>query len=176
VDLFIESGFEGTSVEAVATRASVGKATIYRRWPSKEALIVDALAGVTEDIPVPDAGSVRADFAEMIESFQRAAAATQAGRCMGRMMAEAASHPDLWAAYHANVIEPRRTVTRGIIQRGIDRGEVRGDIDIELAIDMITGPIVYRKVMAPRETWTPDVPLRLVDTLLRGLAARPPEV
>ncbi|MFN2594472.1 MAG: TetR/AcrR family transcriptional regulator [Actinomycetota bacterium] len=172
MDRFIADGFQGMSIEQVAVDAKVGKTTIYRRWPSKEALVGDAVAGVTEQLPLPDTGSFRSDLLALVDEISKRSSTT-AGRCMNRVFADMQLHPELAAVYKENVVEPRRSLVRQILERGVARGELRDDLDLELVVDMLIGPIVFRRLIS-RDATSKSVepPEGLIDTLDRGIGKR----
>lgn len=172
MDRFIADGYQAMSVEQVAVDAKVSKTTIYRRWPSKEALVGDAVAGVTERLPLPDTGSFRTDLLALVDEIAKRSSST-AGRCMSRVFADMQIHPELAAVYKENVVEPRRRLVRQILERGVARGELRDDLDLELVVDMLIGPIVFRRLIS-RDAGGKSVGRLegLIDTLDRGIAKR----
>lgn len=169
IDLLVEDGFDRVSMDAVATRAGVSKATIYRRWPSKEALVIDAVARRTDPFPAvePD-GSVRDRLVSLLEAIL-ATSRSGVGGLLPAMVGASVSNPALAACYRERIIEPRRIRIGDILRAGIAAGELRADLDVELAIDLVVGPLLYR-IVFPREALPPDHCARLVDSLLAGLA------
>src|SRR6266851_1645245 len=139
--LFAEQGFEGVCVEAVAARAGVGKATIYRRWPNKEELLLAALGSMKSPFPEPKGGSVRDDLVAMLT-----------------VMCE-------------DKADPRRDAMRAVIRRGIGAGELRADVNVEIAMHTLTG-IVLAKEKSADGGLDGDFAAGVVDELLLGLAAR----
>jgi len=142
LELVVEDGLRGTTIEGIAARAGVGKATIYRRWKTKEELFIEALRTVAFPLPDPDTGSLRGDV-EAIIAFNLEHATRNAALLMPRLMVEAADDPDLFAVMQDVLVEPRRAVLRTILRRGVERGEVRDDVDPEAAIDLLIGPFIY---------------------------------
>jgi AcrR family transcriptional regulator len=169
VALFVEDGFEGMSVEAVAARAGTGKTTIYRRWPSKEDLVVDAVAQVLATPPTTDSGSVREDLRRLARELHGLMSASATGGVFPRMAAEVARRSRLGRLYGQRVIGPRRAAFAEALRRGIRRGELPPDTDVELAIDLLVGGLLLRRLTGRlgRSDPTPD---RAVDVLLAGLA------
>jgi AcrR family transcriptional regulator len=173
LDLFAEQGFEGVCVEAVAARAGVGKATIYRRWPNKEELLLAAFGSLKSPFPEPEGVSVRDDLLAMVEVMCADKADPRKARRYALLLGEGEKYPRLMARYKETVVEPRREAMRAVIRRGIQTGELRPDTDIEIAMLTLTGVIMAREK-------TPDGALdvdgdfaaRLVDGLLLGLSAR----
>jgi AcrR family transcriptional regulator len=173
LELAVEGGLRGLSMEAIAARAGVGKATIYRRWKSKEALFVEAIGLIALNPEVPDTGSVRGDF-EAISGAAVGGMAPEAFRVLPRLMADAADDPELLEALHAALVRPRRATIATILRRGIERGELRPDLDVELTSDMIIGPLIARVLLSGGD---PPVlegyPMRVWDALARGIASGP---
>ena len=171
LDLFAEQGFEGVCVEAVATRAGVGKATIYRRWPNKEELLLAAFGSLKSPFPEPKGISVRDDLLAMVEVMCADKADPRKARRYALLLGEGEKYPRLMARYKETVVEPRREAMRAVIRRGIQTGELRPDTDIEIAMLTLTGV-----VMAHQKTsdgaFDGDFAARLVDGLLLGLSAR----
>jgi AcrR family transcriptional regulator len=169
VALFIEDGFEGMSVEAVAARAGAGKATIYRRWPSKEDLVIDAIAQALADAPATDTGSVREDLVQLGRELHGLMSSSVTGGVFPRMAAEVAKGSRLGRLYGQRVIGPRRAALAAALRRGIDRGELPEDIDVELVIDLLVGGLLLRRLTG-RLRRSDSTPERAVDVLLAGLA------
>ena len=160
---------DALSIEAVAARAGVGKATIYRRWPNKEALLVDVVATMKGPLPEPAGESVREDLV-MLVAAQRNKRMEHYGKVTACLLPELARSPEMRRIYQS-VIEPRRDVMRGVLRRGIATGELRADLDVELTLLMLSGPTVAQNVMS----WNPRVgddgfAEALVDAVLRGAA------
>jgi len=161
---------DAVSIEAVAAKAGVGKATIYRRWPNKEALLVDAMRTMKGPLPVPAGESVRADLIMLVANM-RNKRSEHYGKVTACLMPEVTRSPEMHRVYQS-VIEPRREVMREVLRRGIETGELRPDLDIELTLLMLSGPTVAQNIMK----WNPLVidegfAEALVDAVLRGAAA-----
>jgi AcrR family transcriptional regulator len=171
LDLFAEQGFEGVCVEAVAARAGVGKATIYRRWPNKEELLLAAFGSLKSPFPEPQGVSVRDDLLAMVEVMCADKADPRKARRYALLLGEGEKYPRLMARYKETVVEPRREAMRAVIRRGIQTGELRPDTDIEIAMLTLTGVIMAREKTPDRE-FDADFAARLVDGLLLGLSAR----
>ncbi|MEW2358777.1 TetR/AcrR family transcriptional regulator [Spirillospora sp. NPDC029432] len=161
-----ESGVAGVSIEAVAARAGVGKTTIYRRWPNKEALIVGALAAVKTPLSEPAGVSVRDDLL-MIAKAMGAERDHRHARCFWNVVGSAEKHPELFARYRHDVLLPRREVLRRVLLRGVESGELRRDLDVEVAIALLVGSLAHK---TPRDRVPEGFPESVVDTLLRGIA------
>ena len=172
LELLDEAGFARLSVEAVAARAGVGKAAIYRRWPGKDQLVVHALATVTETRTLQRLpGPLRDDLVVLLERILRKHATTVAGRLVNRLVGEA---PELMATYREQVLEPRRSRLAARLARAVDAGELRADLVLDDMIDTLVGPVLHAAM-----TGTAGRPLgkayveRVVDLVLRGGLARP---
>jgi AcrR family transcriptional regulator len=159
------------SIEAVAARAGVGKATIYRRWPNKEALIIDAVAAMKGPLPELEGKSVRDDLVTLIRANRGSAASHNVGKVTACLLPELLRDDTIRTMYQG-VVEPRREVMRSVLRRGVESGELRDDLNIELTLLMLTGPSMVQGLFR----WDPRVPAdgfveALVDAVLRGAAA-----
>jgi AcrR family transcriptional regulator len=145
-ELLLERGLSAVSMDAVAERAGVSKATIYRWWPTKETLALDALytewAAAAPD--PPDTGSLRGDLLALLGPWARLVGSRPYARVIAALVTEARTDPVFDAEYQQRVVEPRRDQARHIVQRAIDRGEIPADTDIEVALDLIYGPLYHR--------------------------------
>ena len=169
LDLAVEGGLARMTMEGVAARSGVGKATVYRRWATKEALMADALLSLGT-VAAPDTGSVRGDFLGLTAQVLEAGA-PGALRLMPRLLSEAAEDPELFAVCREVLVEPRRAQLREVLRRGVERGELRADLDLELAIDGLIGPLVYRVLLTGGDAaQLRGVPERVLDQALGGLA------
>ena len=173
LDLFAEQGFEGVCVEAVAARAGVGKATIYRRWPNKEELLLAALGSMKSPFPEPKGVSARDDLVAIVEVMCADKADPRKARRYALLLGEGEKYPRLMKRYKETVVEPRRDVIRAVIRRGIQTGELRADTDVEVAMLALMGAVLAQEKSADG-TFDGDFAARVVDGLLLGLAARAP--
>ena len=171
LSLFAESGPEGLCIEKVAARAGVGKATIYRRWPGKEDLLLDAIAALAAPLPEPAGRSVREDLVTLLDAMREAVADPRRAREFALLLGEGAKYPRLMARYVETVLEPRREVIRSVLRRGVTTGELRADVDIEAALFMLTGAVLARGKYEPG-SFPPGYVERVVEELLQGLAPR----
>ncbi|MEU9828671.1 TetR/AcrR family transcriptional regulator [Micromonospora chersina] len=172
LDLLAEgSTLEALSIEAIAARAGVGKATIYRRWSGKDALLMDALRRLKGVPPQPAGHSVRDDLVLLVGAVGHNVD-PRAAKIMPCLVPEVNRSPDHFQLYQ-NIIEPRRKLMREVLRRGVDSGELRADLDIELAMALLNGPMLIQRVLR----WHPELderilPERVVDSVLEGLRAR----
>ena len=171
LDLFAEKGFEGVCVEVVAARAGVGKATIYRRWPNKEELLLAAFGSLKSPFPEPQGISVRADLLAMVKVMCADKADPRKARRYALLLGDGDKYPRLMARYKETVVQPRRDAVRAVIRRGIETGELRPDTDVEIAMLSLTGAIMSQE-KSQDGTLDGDFAARLVDGLLLGLSAR----
>ncbi len=171
LDLFAEQGFEGVCVELVAARAGVGKATIYRRWPNKEELLLAAFGSLKSPFPEPKGVSVRDDLLAMVQVMCADKADPRKSRRYALLLGDGEKYPRLMARYKETVVEPRRDAMRAVIRRGIETGELRPGTDVEIAMLTLTGAIMAQDQSASG-TLDSEFATRLVDGLLLGLSAR----
>jgi AcrR family transcriptional regulator len=143
---YAERGFDGLSVDAVAARAGVGKATIYRRYGSKVELVRDAMYLSAEQKAAPDTGSVRGDLQVLLHHLDLLVHDPTLGAGLRHMVADGVANPEL-GAVHDVFVQHRRAGTKRVLQQAIDRGELRPDTDLELATDLLTGPVFLRHLM-----------------------------
>jgi AcrR family transcriptional regulator len=171
VDLLAEEGYAGVTMEGVAAKAGVGKATVYRRWPSKSALVVDAVDTCREHaLQPPDTGSVREDLLAFVRGFMHHLRTSDAGRVMPALVAELARSPELASAFREGFVQPRRAKVLEAVRRGVERGEVREGVDAELVADAVVALLQHRFLVTGMEI-DDDLPERLLDMLWRGIAA-----
>ena len=160
-------------MERVRERSGVGKATLYRRYGSKEELVRAAIVHLNSDIPMPeDTGSMVGDFAATAQVVLAGAARTGALTLMPRLLSEVAGNPEMHALFSEHLVEPRRRVVRGIVERAKARGEVREDVDPELAVDLMVGPMIYRLIIAGGDPAALGDPAELLGAVLDGLRPR----
>ena len=167
--LLAEVGFSALTVEGVAGRAGVGKATIYRRWPSKLPLVVEAFGGLPsfEDA---DLGSLAADLKAMLRAYLELFNKTPLAAVLPALASERAHDPAL-AELFDPVLRQRRSPLTRALERAVARGEVPADLDLDLAADLIVGPIAVRLFFTGRKVTTKMVD-PMVDLALRGVANR----
>jgi len=150
VELLASEGLRGLSIERVAERAGVGKTTIYRRWPTKRELAEAALqalfARLESVADVPDTGTVRGDLVEAAAIRMRAVSGTQF--LLPRLTLESESDPAFHRLVDKTLIQPTRAPVIAVLRRGVERGELRADLDLELACDLFFGPFLYRLLVS----------------------------
>jgi len=144
LELIAEAGVDGFRVDDVADRAGVGKAAIYRRHPSKDALVAAAIAAVVSDIEVPDTGSTREDLIELMREAVDVYADPVRSGVVASVVGAMRLHPELTRAVRDGFLTQRREALRAVLDRGIGRGDLASDLDVELALDALGGALFYR--------------------------------
>jgi AcrR family transcriptional regulator len=172
-ELLAEQGFDGMSIEEVATRAGVGKTTIYRWWSSKEALALEALQRLYVKEPIADTGNLRQDIIAILESFTRHMEKDEPvlDSLRFKLLGDFKTHPELFQMFFSLILEPRLQQFSQMIERAQARGELRKDFDPLLIFGILGGPFFCRMLLAskvaPRsQNW----PEQVVDAVLYGIA------
>lgn len=168
------------SVEQIAARAGVGKATLYRRWANKETLVVGAMASLHEECPMPDftdGKNMRERLVDALQTVATSLAADRAGLVFSAVMAEGLRHPELVRRYQETAIEPRRDVLRAILRDGMASGELRPDLDVERALRLVVAPLLMKLKTEHFGEHVPEAVVLefiegLVDDVMFGLAPR----
>ena len=169
-DLLSEESFADLRLEHVAARAGVGKATIYRRWGSKEALCQELLAELAgPHIAVADTGDTREELLTAVLNPMRAVTETSFGPVIRALLSQIATNPTLGDPFRATVVQARRDEIARVVRRGIARGDLRSDADIDVATELLVGPVYFRLMFGGQ--LTRDFADRVVDNVLRGFAA-----
>jgi AcrR family transcriptional regulator len=168
-DLLIENGFTRLRLEAVAARAGVAKATIYRRWPSKEALALDLLLELAAPhLTVDDTGDTQDELRAVVLNAIRGLTETSFGPVMRALISQIAGNPAIGDPFRETVVAARREQVIQVIERGIERGDLRPDTDPAVATELLVGPVYFRLVFGGRL----DAAFagQVVDAFLRGAA------
>jgi len=169
-DLLEEGGLGAATIEAVAGRAGVSKVTIYKWWPTRGAVAIDAyFRRYRQTGTFADTGDVQADLTAQIRVLIQAFGG-RAGRIMAELIGQAQTDVVLADALRTHWIGPRRTATAAVLQRAVDRGELRPDMDIGTVMDQLYGPVYYRLTMG-HEALTTGLAVTLVTSLLDGIRA-----
>ena len=171
IDLLLEQGLHAMSMDDVAQRAGVSKATIYRWWPSKELLALDALATAWAT-PTPDAqrntGSLRGDLLAGLRTWLRQLKQRPYGRVIAGLVAQAQTDPEFAKLYREHFVQPRRANTRELLRRAIDRGEIPPDTNIDVTLDLLYGPI-YHRLLHGHAPLTDRFAQQVIDTVITGI-------
>jgi AcrR family transcriptional regulator len=170
-DLLVDGGLHAATIEGIAARAGVSKVTIYKWWPSRGALLIEAYFGhYRQTIHFQDTGDLTTDLVAqmlvLIEAFQG-----RAGAIMAELIGQAQTDPSLAQTLRSGWLKPRRDATTVVLQRAIDRGEISAEINLPAVMDQIYAPLYFRLTMA-HEPLTADLPELLVRTVLEGIRTR----
>jgi AcrR family transcriptional regulator len=168
-ELMNQTGFNDLTIEAIAARAEVGKPTIYRRWSSKAHLVMDAfLAAVNPELTFPDSGSVKEDIRLQMQQLVKVLLSPP-GQIIAMLIGGGQTDTELMEAFRENWLMPRRKVASEVFNKGVERGELRSDVDVEVAIDALYSPLFYRLLLR-HAPLTEDFVDELVDVVMKGLA------
>lgn len=171
LDVIAEHGVTGLTVDTVAARAGVGKATIYRHWGSRARLVHAAMFAHFLAWTEPDTGSVRDDLVVLLGQLVAYLGAHDSGRVFTSFVDAAARDPELRTLLHDTERQGRSRFERAI-RRGIDRDELPAGVDVRLLVDLLMAPLVYRRVVLQTTVGTADVE-PVVDTVLAAFASAP---
>jgi AcrR family transcriptional regulator len=174
LDLVAEHGMPGLTTNAVAERAGISKATMYRHWRSKEELLVDAVAALVSEITIPDTGSTHGDLLALMAGAVQVYGESREARVLPGVLDAMSRDPELAKAVREGFLARRRAALRAVLERGIARGDLRADLDVELALDVLGGALFYRLLVTGGPI---DDALAhgVVELILRGFAPEPSE-
>ncbi|MCC9311845.1 TetR/AcrR family transcriptional regulator [Kitasatospora sp. RB6PN24] len=163
-----EAGYARMSMDAVARRAGVGKAALYRRWPSKLAMVTELIHNRVIDTlpPTPATGALGTDLRELLSELRDQLASPLFASVAGGLLAEIKHDNTLAEAIRTGVAEPRRAAARRVLQDAVDRGELPPEVDLELGIDLLIAPLAFRMLIS--EGNNDD---RYLQTLAAGIEA-----
>ena len=173
IELIAAQGVRDLRMDDVADRARVGKATIYRRYRSKDELVTAAVSALVSEIAVPDTGSTRADLAALMHSAVEVYSGSVEAGVMPSLVDAMSRDVELARSVREGFLAGRRAALRAVLERGVERGDLRADLDLELALDVLAGPLFYRLLITGGAI---DRQLAdgVVELILRGFApARP---
>jgi AcrR family transcriptional regulator len=167
-------GVTATTIEGIAAEAGVGKTTIYRRWDSKTDLIVAAVSQTAPEGDPPDTGSLPGDLKALADLQRERLAGTGLLTVAPRVLAESMNDPELHQGFLDNVIEPLRGLIRTIIERAIERGELRADLEVEPLVDILHAIPIYRILMSRGDPESVrQVPAAYLPLLAPGIRSAP---
>lgn len=170
-EILLEDGFDKVRMEHVAARAKVGKATIYRHWPTKQSLAQEVLADLANPhIAVPDVGDTRTELLATVLAPMRALTETDFGPVIREMLSEIARNPELGDPFRASVVQARRDEVARVIARGVRRGDLRPDVQPDVATEMLVGPVYFRLMFGG--ALDAAFAERIVDEVLQGWSMR----
>jgi AcrR family transcriptional regulator len=168
LNLLMEKPLRDITIEEIARKAGVGKATIYKWWPSKAYVALDAfLRKMNRMVPTPDTGSAEKDFKEQLQSLI-AFYTSPTGHIFGQFIAEGQSDKEFAELFRARFLRPRREGVGVIFDRAVARGEINPHLDRELVLDLIYGPSIFR-LMVEHAPLNREVAEAMITTLFRGL-------
>ena len=169
IALIGESGYDNVSIEAIAARAGVGKQTIYRWWPSRAALVLEAYLAGSDTVDAPRARpTTRADVQALLDWLVRVLAQPIGGRVLAGLVADLKDDAELARRFHGDVVPARRRAMLAALERGRARGEIRPDADLELAVDALHGAVFYRLLLSG-EPLDPSFTRAVADQVRVGL-------
>lgn len=158
--LISERGIELASLDEIARIAGVSKATIYKHWRAKDALCIEAIGRLRSDLPVFNSGDPHSDLIHLLRHFAATKRKQALGRIWQRIMNYAANNKSFAKAFRTRISQGHRNALEPLLKSAISKGELREDLDLDAAIDMLMGPIIYRRFMQD------VVPPRLVKTVV----------
>lgn len=173
-ELLAEGGVRDLTVEGVAARSGVAKTTIYRRCRGKHELALAVLIDMVETVvATPDLGDTRAELVSFVDAAVTILGSTLMGRVMQGLVSDLAADPELARAFRERIVAMRIGEVRRLVERGVERGDLRPDTDVELAHELLFGPVYYRLLLsgAPLERGLAE---RVVDAVLPAFAAGTP--
>ena len=165
--MLAEAGFSSLSFHGVATRAGLSTSTLERYWTSKVDLVLDALCGALAEHPVPDTGALAEDCRRYLGDVGSALSTPEMRMVIAGLIDDAARDPALATLLRDRLIAPRRRDLKAMVQRGIDRGEVRDDVDSDVLVDLLIAPL-YHRVLVTGDPVNEHITHEIVDLLLEG--------
>ena len=170
IQLFGERGIENTSMDAIAQLSGVSKATVYKHWKDKEALCIEVLCRGRVAPPEFHSGSLRQDLIDFMTYNSKTDRPESVMKIWPRIIGYAATNPNFARAIQEHVFGPRRARVARMLEEGAERGELPKNIDVNLAMDLLFGPLMHRRFSGSPPP--PDLTERVVDSFLRGQNAR----
>jgi AcrR family transcriptional regulator len=169
IELIAAHGVRDLRMDDVADRAGVGKATIYRRYRSKDELVTAAVYALVSEITIPDTGSTRADLAALMHSAVQVYSGSVEAGVMPSLVDAISRDIELARMFRERFLKGRRAALRTVLERGVERADLRADLDLELALDVLAGPLFYRLLITggPIDRKLAD---GVVELILRGFA------
>lgn len=149
LELLGEVGFDRMSIDGIATRAGVGKTTIYRRYDSKEELVADAIESLREEIVIPDTGNLWGDMDVLIRNAAQITLSSLGRQTVAMIISTASSNSQFAQIYWAKYLQPRRRAFAVVIERAKARNEIQTEVDPDLVFDIMSGIMLYALVFQP---------------------------
>ncbi|MEH2041798.1 TetR/AcrR family transcriptional regulator [Nostoc sp.] len=172
LDLLAEVGYESMSIEAIASRAGVGKTTIYRRYTSKEELVADAIESLRDDLAIPDTGSFWGDMDILINNAAKKIDSPLGRQTLALIVSTASSNPQFAEVYWTKYTKLRREAFSKILERAKSRGEIHKDADVDLIIDLVSGSLYYALIFKPTTEPVEAYMRRTMNLLIKGVGSR----
>ncbi len=177
MQLFSERGIDATSMDAIAETSGVSKATIYKHWQDKDALLLEVMGhlhGIDEERPVFDSGDFRADLIAQLQYHPAADRQALRDKLTPHLIAYASRNRALGAVWRARVVEPSRLALADMIKRGEKRGSLRNGIDPEIGIALLLGPLIYRHIFVHKAGGAApkDLEIHVADAFLAAYGTR----
>ncbi|MEH2077171.1 MAG: TetR/AcrR family transcriptional regulator [Nostoc sp.] len=169
LDLLAEVGYQSMSIEAIASRAGVGKTTIYRRYNSKEELVADAIESFRDDLAIPDTGSFWGDMDILINNAAKKIDSPLGRQTLALIISTASSNPQFAEVYWTKYTKVRREALSKVLKRAKSRGEIHKDANIELVIDLLSGSLYYALIFKPITEPVEAYMRRTMNLLLKGI-------
>lgn len=169
LEVLAERGYSGLTLEDVAARAGTNTPALRRRWRSRQHLIVSALLDRLGAAPTPDTGCTRCDLIEGIGSLSPSFDAEMGRSVLPALVADLAHDPELETQFFDRLFHPRRASSEAALRRGIERGDIRPDVDIPLILDMLAAPVYYRMLFGHLPV-TPTLAEEVVAVVMDGIA------
>jgi AcrR family transcriptional regulator len=163
------------TTDRIAQEAGVGKATLYRRWPNRDALLLDLVVRLDEQLPELPGRDIRQDLVALVDFMRRRGLAKRARGLLSLVLGEMAASPELYRMYRERVVVPRKQAVQDVLERGMAEGTIRADIDVRLLGELVMGPILIRALLDENAPLgDPELSEQIVDAALRGIAAAVP--
>ncbi len=155
LEILAEVGFEALSIEAIASRAKVGKTTIYRRYKSKQELVADAIESVREEIVIPDTGTIWGDLEVIIENAAQITLTPLGRKTVAMIISSASGNSEFAQIYWTKYLQPRRQAFTVVLERAKVRNEISSDLDSSMIFDIMSAIMLYALIFQPTsESWT----------------------
>ncbi|WP_371650073.1 MULTISPECIES: TetR/AcrR family transcriptional regulator [unclassified Streptomyces] len=165
--------FSALSMDLVAQRAGVARATIYRRWRNKEELVLAALSSLDVPVAPSDGLPLRERLVDLVDQIRHRGQDTNLHRLLAGLLGEAVHRPQLVEAYEDTAVAARRDAMRQVLRDGLDSGELRPGLDVDQAIELLTGPMLARLILRQRPVESAAFAEAIVDTFLDGTRTHP---
>jgi AcrR family transcriptional regulator len=165
----------GLSLVTIARQAGVSRNSVYRRWKTKEELYLDVLAGIQRPVPPLAGTSTRDDLIGLLRILAERVVDKRSSSMLRALNGEAAAFPELHRRYFEEIVAPRREAMNSVLRRGVERGEIRPDVDVELVSEILVGPLLTRMASGATDQLDPAQTSRqITDLILNGAATSPP--